>query len=346
MRKLRHRKDVMAILSDTSAPALFNFFDFDDGADAVVTSHELSFTRSKLGDLLDLLPAGLLIHQEMGIVFANQEAARILGASGEALVGRHFLDFVEEADTDAQRTAFLRCLQGRELVRSQDGVLVSVDGRRTSAQVSMSPLPWDGLPVIYVLINDVTALKESEERLRQLSITDPLTNACNRRHFFDVAEQEVARARRHGRPVSLLVMDIDHFKCINDTHGHAVGDEALRVFTDACRGILRGNDLLGRMGGEEFAILLPETDKAGACMVAERIRRRTTELSVSTGTGPIGFTVSIGVASSGALSSCMPSSGAGECMVDVMLSCADQALYRAKAAGRNRVIGAPDALVL
>ncbi|MBP2293916.1 GGDEF domain-containing protein [Azospirillum rugosum] len=326
----------MALTSETGAPALLNFFELDDDADAVVTSHELSVTRSKLGDLLDLLPAGLLIHQEMGIVFANQEAARILGLGGDALIGRHFLDFVEDADTEAQRAAFLRCLKGRELVRSQDGVILAVDGRRTSAQVSMSPLPWDGLPVIYVLINDVTALKESEERLRQLSITDPLTGVFNRRHFFDVAEQELARARRYGRAISLLALDIDHFKRINDTHGHAVGDEALRLFADACRGILRSNDLLGRMGGEEFAILLPETDMAGARMVAERIRSRTAELAVASGTGDVSITVSIGV------SSCR----SGERSVDAMLSCADEALYLAKAAGRNRVIAAADALAL
>ncbi len=334
----------MALNPDTGAPALLNFFELDTGTDAdtdaVVTSHELSDTRSKLGDLLDLLPAGLLIHQEMGIVFANQEAARILGLGGDALIGRHFLDFVEEADADAQRDAFLRCLKGRELVRSQDGVILAVDGRRTSAQVSMSPLPWDGLPVIYVLINDVTALKESEERLRQLSITDPLTGVFNRRHYFEVAEQELARARRYGRATSLLALDIDHFKRINDTHGHAVGDEALRLFADACRGILRSNDLLGRMGGEEFAILLPETDMAGAHMVAERIRSRTAELAValgtSAGTGDVCITVSIGV------SSCR----SGERSVDAMLSCADEALYLAKAAGRNRVIAAADALAL
>ncbi len=318
----------MSILSEPTSPDLLSFFEFDDDTDAVATSHELSVTRSKLGDLLDLLPAGLLIHQEMGIVFANQEATRILGHSGDALVGRHFLDFVEESGIEDQRDAFLRCLRGRELVRSKDGVLVSADGQRTFVQVSMSPLPWEGLPVIYVLINDVTVLKESEERLRLLSITDSLTGTSNRRHFVEAAEQELARARRYGHPSSLLMLDIDHFKSINDTHGHAVGDEALRTFTAACRALLRESDLLGRTGGEEFAILLPETDVAGARMVAERIRRCTAELLVPARTETVRFTVSIGVA-------CC---AAGTRDVDAMLSSADEALYRAKAAGRNRVL--------
>ncbi|MBK3736610.1 PAS domain S-box-containing protein/diguanylate cyclase (GGDEF)-like protein [Azospirillum brasilense] len=318
----------MSSLYASSELDTLSFIDFDDDSDAVATSHELSLTRSKLGNMLDLLPAGLLIHQEMGIVFANQEAARILGQSGDALVGRHFLDFVEESGIDDQRDAFLRCLRKRELVRSQDGVMVSTDGERTCVQVSMSPLPWDGLPVIYVLINDVTALKESEERLRRLSITDPLTGVSNRRHFVEAAEQELTRARRHGRPVTLLMLDLDHFKSINDTHGHAVGDEALRTFTAAGRALLRENDLLGRTGGEEFAILLPDTDVAGARMVAERIRRRTAELAVPSGDQAVRFTVSIGVA-------CC---AAGTRDVDAMLSSADEALYRAKAAGRNRVV--------
>ena len=322
----------MAFLPDTNAPAPFDFFELDDAADAVVTSHELAVARSKLGDLLDLLPAGLLIHQEQGIVYANQEAARILGATGDALVGRHFLDFVEEAAAAAQSDAFARCLRGGELIRSQDGAVIVADGRRICVQVSMSPLPWDGLPVIYVLINDVTVLKENEERLRQLSITDPLTGSFNRRHFFDVAERELADASRHGRDVSLLAVDIDHFKRINDGFGHAVGDEALKIFTAACQGTLRAGDLLGRLGGEEFAVLLPETGPAAARATAERIRSRMAGLAIPAGPGEVRFTVSVGIASA----------RPGEGSVDALLSRADEALYRAKGAGRNRVVDAAD----
>ncbi|WP_431856776.1 GGDEF domain-containing protein [Azospirillum sp.] len=313
-------------------PAAFDLFDPDDGADAVLTSRELSVTRSKLGDLLDLLPAGLLIHQEQGIVYANVEASRALGLSREALVGRHFLDFVADPDLPAQRALFAGCLHDGALVRTQDCVLIGADARQTSVQVSMSPLPWDGLPVLYVLINDVTALKQTEAMLRVLSNTDSLTGAWNRRHFIDLAEAEVERSRRYARPFSLLALDIDHFKRINDAHGHAVGDEALKAFTAACRTTLRTNDVLGRMGGEEFAILLPETDGKGARRVAERIRTRVRALTVPAGTDTVRFTVSIGWAS------CQ---GDGRDL-DAMLSCADEALYRAKDQGRDRVVGAAD----
>ncbi|HEY0837379.1 MAG TPA: sensor domain-containing diguanylate cyclase [Azospirillum sp.] len=308
----------------------FDFIDLDDGRDAVVTHHELSVTRSKLGDLLDLLPAGLLIHQEQGVVYANLEAARILGISPDALVGRHFLDFVDDPDAPAQRLCFAQCLHDRELVRTKDCVLVGTGGGRTNVQVSMSPLPWEGLPVIYVMLNDVTALKETEETLRRLSLTDSLTGASNRRHFIEVAEREIERAQRYRRPLSMLMLDIDHFKRVNDTYGHHVGDEALRAFTAVCQRTLRRNDILGRMGGEEFAVLLPETDAPGARRLAERIRRKVMETAVPADGGAVRFTVSIGVAS------CQ----GGEHTVDALLSCADEALYQAKHAGRNRVVGA------
>ena len=111
-----------------------------DGADAVVTSRELSVTRSKLGDLLDLLPAGLLIHQEQGIVYANVEAARVFGIAREALLGRHLLDFVADADLGALGALFTACLRRGTPVRTQDCVLVGADGRQTGVQISMSPL--------------------------------------------------------------------------------------------------------------------------------------------------------------------------------------------------------------
>ncbi len=313
-------------------PDTLDFFDLSDDTDAVVTSHELSITRSKLGDLLDLLPAGLLIHQEQGIVYANIEAARVLGFSQEALVGLHYLDFVTEADAEAQAAFFTACLRKRELVRTKDCVVTGANGRLTSAQISMSPLPWEGLPVIYVLINDVTAMKQTESMLRVLSNTDPLTGVWNRRHFIDVAESEEERSRRYARPFSLLALDIDHFKRINDTHGHAVGDEALKAFTAACQHALRTNDVLGRMGGEEFAVLLPETDGAGARQVAERIRTGVMAIEVPAGAETVRFTVSIGLASC----------HSGERGIDAMLSCADEALYQAKGQGRNRVVGAID----
>ncbi len=301
---------------------------FDTGEDAVVTSRELSVTRSKLGDLLDLLPAGLLIHQEQGAVYANLEAARILGLDPEAMVGRHFLDFVDERNADAQAAAFRNCVRERTPARQMECAVIAADGRRVAVHVSMAPLPWDGLPVIHVLMHDLSVLKEKEEALRLLSITDPLTGAYNRRHFVEFAEAEVARSARHGRPLALLALDIDHFKAINDTFGHCGGDEALRAFTAACRGSLRVSDMLGRLGGEEFAVLLPETGTDGALTVAEHLRSVVEDMAVPHGGTTIRLTVSIGVARFSPDEPC----------IDSLLSRADKALYRAKREGRNRAV--------
>jgi len=161
---------------------------------------------------------------------------------------------------------------------------------------------------------------------------DHLTGAPSRRAFFALAERERARSSRHGAPLSLLLFDVDHFKRINDTHGHAAGDRVLVEIVDRVTLGLRGADACGRLGGEEFAVLLPDTPAGGALPIAERLRL-TLQGAPRDGTG-IGYTVSIGVAS------LLP----GE-TIAAMLSRADAALYEAKAAGRNKVMVAPAARV-
>ncbi|HRJ62417.1 MAG TPA: ABC transporter substrate-binding protein, partial [Azospirillaceae bacterium] len=142
---------------------------------------------------------------------------------------------------------------------------------------------------------EVAGRRLLEEELRRLASTDPLTGLYNRRRFQEAIEREMARARRYGHSLSLLLADLDHFKRINDQHGHAAGDRALQIFADICRLSVRSLDAVGRMGGEEFAILLPETDADGALLVAERIRAETEAMTAEEKDVPA-FTVSIGVA--------------------------------------------------
>jgi diguanylate cyclase (GGDEF)-like protein len=167
------------------------------------------------------------------------------------------------------------------------------------------------------------------DQVQHLAITDDLTQAFNRRHLFEVGEYEFDQAQRYQRPFAAIMFDIDHFKAINDTHGHAVGDEVLRWFADRCRQAIRSVDLLGRYGGEEFAVLLPETDIKAAMHIAERIRKLVAEKPVETSRGPIAVTVSAGVAE------------VHEAMSDVhtLIDRADAAMYFAKRTGRNRVEG-------
>lgn len=168
-----------------------------------------------------------------------------------------------------------------------------------------------------------------QKELVQLATTDFLTAAYNRRHFLQLAGAELARAGRYGRPVTVMMLDLDHFKRVNDERGHAAGDEALKAFVGLIKDVLRDQDRLGRMGGEEFAIVLPETALDAAILVAGRLRSRLAVLDIPVGGGePLRLTTSIGVAE------CKIRDGEG---LEACLSRADVALYRAKALGRDRV---------
>jgi|Deesub1362A_J573_1020465.scaffolds.fasta_scaffold02376_9 diguanylate cyclase (GGDEF)-like protein len=182
------------------------------------------------------------------------------------------------------------------------------------------------------LSREVSRRRVVEERLRRMASTDALTGAFNRRYFLRHAEQEVRRALRHGRSLTLMVLDLDRFKEVNDTHGHDVGDRALRRVAEACRQVMRRHDLLARMGGEEFVILLPETTLSGGQTLAERLRRVIGDISVGGEVGeergPSRLSVSIG------LSQLQPPDDD----LNRLLKRADRALYQAKAQGRNQVV--------
>lgn len=174
--------------------------------------------------------------------------------------------------------------------------------------------------------------QKDEERLRVLATTDSLTGLANRHAFLVEADRAHSLARRLRQPISLMMVDIDHFKKLNDRHGHAVGDTALRVFAQAAQSHLRAHDMLGRLGGEEFAVLMPATNLADALEVAERLRMAVAAAQLDADGAPYAMTVSIGV-----------SGLAADETVSAALQRADKALYAAKRLGRNRVeAGMPD----
>ena len=172
------------------------------------------------------------------------------------------------------------------------------------------------------------ALSDLNERLEHEVSTDALTRCANRRRFIEALGVELARARRHGSTLSVLIADIDHFKRVNDIYGHAAGDHALRHFAAVAARSIRSEDLLARLGGEEFVVLLPETDQASALILANRIRAAIEATPLSLPEGAIVMTVSIGV---GTLN-------AAEATPESLLQYADKALYMAKESGRNRVV--------
>jgi diguanylate cyclase (GGDEF)-like protein len=168
-------------------------------------------------------------------------------------------------------------------------------------------------------------LKKTLVEVEKLAQTDSLTGVLNRRSFLKVAEQEFQRACRYKTTFSILLLDIDHFKKINDTYGHLAGDRALITFTSVVSSVLRNVDVIGRYGGEEFVVLMPQTDALQALTVANRICSLVAEISILTVTNPLKMTVSIGLAVY------QPD----DTTIEDLLNRSDDALYRAKAKGRN-----------
>jgi diguanylate cyclase (GGDEF)-like protein len=172
--------------------------------------------------------------------------------------------------------------------------------------------------------------------VQQLATTDPLTELANRRHFFTLARTECDRAMRYGHPLSAMMLDVDNFKKINDRYGHAAGDQVLRAIATQFRSTLRSVDVVGRYGGEEIVVLLPETERDGARQVAERLRQNLAQTAVPIDGGTLLITASLGVATR---------EPGDEIDLETLIDCADQALYIAKQTGKNRVVCWEDGLV-
>ncbi|MBI9111881.1 sensor domain-containing diguanylate cyclase [Maridesulfovibrio ferrireducens] len=187
-------------------------------------------------------------------------------------------------------------------------------------------IPADLNKGVIWIIDDISKQKQMEEELRMLAGTDVLTGLYNRRQFMELANIEYQRHCRYGEPLAFIMGDLDHFKRINDTYGHESGDLVLKSFADLCKEQFREVDIIGRLGGEEFAILLPSTTLDEAAAVAERLRRVCQERDVFLEEGSLRVTVSLGVA--------MADKALG---LKSLIRRADEAMYRAKSESRNRV---------
>ncbi|HEX9647208.1 MAG TPA: diguanylate cyclase [Alphaproteobacteria bacterium] len=280
--------------------------------------------RAVLNTMLD----GLVITDDRGIVQVfNPACERLFGYRAEDVLGRDVSLLVAEPHrrkhreyVDSYRTTGEPNIIGRQReveAQRHDGTVFPVS-------ISIGEAEVDGRRFFIGVVHDLT----QEVLLRRDATIDPLTGALNRRDFLAKGTAEVTRARRYGRVCTLLMLDIDHFKVVNDRYGHAAGDEALRRFTAACKEILRENDIFGRIGGEEFAVILPETKLSGARKLAERLRRRTAEIEIANSGQRFTFTVSIGVAQL----------AKSDNDIDKFLKRADRALYAAKERGRDRVV--------
>ncbi len=229
--------------------------------------------------------------------------------------------------TEDPRFAQNPLVLGPPFIRAYAGVpLRTQEGYNIGSLCAIDIKPRDFPATQIAILSSFAKLVVDELELRQIASSDHLSGALSRRAFMEQAANEAARARRYGRPLSLAVLDIDFFKKVNDTYGHAAGDVAIKRIAEASMAAIRGSDALGRIGGEEFALLMPETTADNARLFAERLRATIEGLDIDA-PPKIRVTVSIGVAQF---------DGDAE-KIEETLARADRALYAAKHAGRNRV---------
>jgi diguanylate cyclase (GGDEF)-like protein len=178
-------------------------------------------------------------------------------------------------------------------------------------------------------VRDITDRKNAEKALRELATTDFLTSLNNRRNFLELSTKEIKRAQRYVFPLAVFMFDVDHFKLVNDTYGHDIGDKVLKELAELSRENVREGDILGRLGGEEFAVTLPHTEREHAERAAERLREAVANHKIITEQEELSVTISIGVVMM-----------QGEGSIDALLKTADEALYQAKEQGRNCIVTA------
>lgn len=286
--------------------------------------------------VVDALTSHICVLNRDGVVIAVNRAWRNFGAENSAVscrsnVGAHYLEVCRSAVGDASEEAHAFSL-GVQSVLNGETQLFQMEYPCHSPNASRwflgraTPLEIEQGGAVISHLN-ITDRKLLESELAKLASTDPLTGLPNRRHFLEIANRELERVRRFGATASVMMIDLDHFKSVNDTYGHAVGDEALRCLTKACNDSIRKVDMLARIGGEEFAVLMPGTNKKGAIDAAENLRRTVYQTSVTAGHPLLRLTTSIGIAE------VLPSDRS----IDNGLGRADAALYQAKKLGRNRV---------
>lgn len=271
-----------------------------------------------------------MVDLDGGIRQVNKRMCAIFGYS-KAELEQMTVDEITHPDDRTVSPAFIKSAVNGEVTSSVfEKRYLHKSGRLVWGQVSSSLiLDSRGEPLNFIShVQDITRRKEVEEELRRMATTDELTQLANRRRFMKVAAREIARGRRYRTPFSLIMFDADKFKGINDTYGHDVGDKVLKAIAATATDVLRDVDVIGRLGGEEFAAGLPETDLESAMLVAERLRASIEKTSIELqGGGKVEVTVSLGVAALD--DSCKD--------VEALLKQADMALYAAKEKGRNRV---------
>jgi diguanylate cyclase (GGDEF)-like protein/PAS domain S-box-containing protein len=295
----------------------------------VQQANEITAGQERLRLIIQASPFPIVISRlrDDRLILVNRKAEALLGVDITKLSEYKLADFFEDSGF---KTEVMMRLEKSNKIDSLDFLLNKnqSSGVDVWLQLSTHIIDFEYEIALYSSFQDITERKKKEIELFKEATRDPLTGAYTRRFFEEVAEKEIQRSVRYNRPFCLAMIDADHFKNVNDTYGHAVGDKVLKELVATCEKVLRKTDIICRFGGEEFLILLLEIDLAVAQVVTDRLRAIISNIIINTDSGQeVRFTVSIGL---------VPSTYSTN--YDELVKAVDEALYVAKNSGRNRVV--------
>lgn len=301
-----------------------------DLSQQVETQRRLQASEERYRELVDGSIQGILVHKNFKPLFCNQAYARMLGFADEhALMAQSsILPLIgSEHHLQAHKNNHQLLIGDKKTIKTEAKGVRS-DGSTVWLSLLSRPIQWNGEQVVQVTAMDITEQQVLRERLEHRANYDGLTNLLNRRAVMELLEKQFDHDQRYANSLCCVLIDFDNFKSVNDQYGHHVGDEVLKLFAATCKKSIRKSDFIGRWGGEEFVLVLPNTDVEQAVAIAERICESMTKLRVAAENVYVGFSVSMGVSF---LSNDISS-------VEQLVSKADKALYQAKYQGKNRVV--------
>ncbi|HHQ4554139.1 TPA: sensor domain-containing diguanylate cyclase [Aeromonas veronii] len=303
------------------------------GISTDITEHKLIEARmAEQHQLLEIILANVDAHIYMKdslhrFLYVNQKVADLLGLPAEQIINRRDDEVIPAASACQLWRLDNRVFESGELQAGEEMLTDPEGNQHYYWSVKVPFLLGDGTPTLIGISSDITELHQLKEQLHQQSVRDGLTGLYNRRFFFELCEKNLSLDMRHHLTSVLMVLDVDQFKCINDRFGHPLGDSALVHLGRVMQSVLRSEDVLARIGGDEFAILLPNTTLSAAASLAERLRLQVMQSPLPLPDGDkLVITISAGLVEN----------GEGELM-ESLYARADQMLYQAKQSGRNCV---------
>jgi len=301
----------------------FSLVSFFDVSKNIQLQNKIKEKQEMFERLSEYLPEGIVLFQD-NIVYSNPVFEKLIGYSGKELGKTQFYNLIKQTEQEQYKESMQRLLEGKKSTIDTTLQLITKKENYIWVKIKTKLLLQDEKKYFLNIVTNISKEKLEVQKLHDIAYFDALTGIHNRRKFNELMVIEYKRAKRYNRVLSAIFFDIDHFKSINDTFGHDIGDEVLITLSKLVKSHVRETDIFARWGGEEFIILLPETDVDNALIYAENVRNSVSDFTFSKVNN---ITVSIGITNL-----------KGKEHIDTFLKRLDNGLYRAKKEGRNRSI--------